>query len=390
MRFFTLLLLCMNSLFASQNISVLIVGAGPSGLTAAKALQNSAIYPDIIEKEVFIRSEGAGIAIPANGSWALQKIGIAIEKHARKIEKMQFTDDRGELLIEEEISNIHADGAQFYSISREGLQKMLLSSLDSKTSIALGKEITAIAEEQGKLLVHFSDKSYKTYDFVIGCDGIHSNLRRHAHPDEKPEYLGLLVWRTMTDAPADLTSPVYMLGKDRTALLYPLPDNKMYVYGQIFQETMEKLSATYGELFGSFGGKMAEVIHKLSDSFYIHHMEKSHSVRYRLDGFSRILLIGDAAHAFGPMLQNGAAQAFEDAFVLQDMCKNGVQPEEVPNLINSFIARREARVQKIFTTSNVKIQALSDPKIVEGRNETIRKMGAPNVNAFKQFMKENP
>ena len=46
-------------------------------------------------------------------------------------------------------------------------------------------------------------------------------------------------------------------------------------------------------------------------------MEKSHSVRFRLDGFSRVLLVGDAAHAFGPMLQNGAAQAFEDAYVLQ-------------------------------------------------------------------------
>ena len=75
-----------------------------------------------------------------------------------------------------------------------------------------------------------------------------------------------------------LMPPYYMLGQDRTALLYPLPDNKMYVYGQIFQTVRENPTSTFTELFGSFGGHMPEVLKKLDNSFYIHHMEKSHSV----------------------------------------------------------------------------------------------------------------
>ncbi|MFK5173399.1 FAD-dependent oxidoreductase, partial [Propionibacterium freudenreichii] len=50
---------------SSDLLKVLIVGAGPSGLSMAKALQNKGIYPDIIEKEDHIRSDGAGITISA-------------------------------------------------------------------------------------------------------------------------------------------------------------------------------------------------------------------------------------------------------------------------------------------------------------------------------------
>ena len=137
---------------------------------------------------------------------------------------------------------------------------------------------------------------------------------------------------------------------------------------------------------------MPQVLSKLDEDvkFYIHHMERSHSVRFKLDGFKRVLLVGDAAHAFGPMFQNGAAQAFEDAFVLQDLLTGSVNKKDIPTLIDRFEARRLARVQMIFAMSNTKIQSILDPRQITGRNETIRKTGAPNVQGFKLIMKENP
>ena len=65
-------------------------------------------------------------------------------------------------------------------------------------------------------------------------------------------------------------------------------------------------------------------------------MEKSHSVRFKLEGFSRVLLLGDAAHAFGPMLQNGAAQAFEDAYVIQDLLNEQINSSSVASFIDTF------------------------------------------------------
>ncbi len=383
---------------SSDLLKVLIVGAGPSGLSMAKALQNKGIYPDIIEKEDHIRSDGAGITISANGSWALDKLGINIDSKALLVQNMLFTDDQGEVLIQENITAIHPEKAQFYSLSRDELMKLLLSSLDNRIQIQTSTTLKDFSEENDQVKVVFSNGEIKFYDLVIGCDGVHSSLRRSAHPNEPPEFLGLLVWRTVLSAPVGVVMPTYMLGTDRAILLYPMPNDHTYVYGHIFQPKKNSICQSFSDVFAHFGGPASPALCAIYEQnmagnnihFYTHHMEKSHSVRFKLDGFSRILLVGDAAHCFGPMLQNGAAQAFEDAYVVQDLLLGPMKTTEIPALIDAFEKRRMARVQTVFTMSTTKIQALSNPEQIVGRNEAIRKFGAPNVNGFKLIMQDNP
>jgi len=390
--------LLMNPLLSSESsqqdpLRVLIVGAGPAGLSVAKALQNRGIHPDIIEKEDQIRSDGAGIAIPANGTWALNKLGIDIQTNALLIDNMQFTDDQGDLLAQANITQIHPEGSQFYSIGRDGLMNQLLSQLDTK--IQTSTTIYNFDEQNDEVIVEFANGEIKSYDLVIGCDGVHSTLRSRAHPAEMPEYLGLLVWRTVIEAPQGIIMPTYMLGSDRLALLYPMPNCKSYIYGHIFQSEKSPPADSFSQIFSNFGGLVPAALEILNQQnsnvhFYIHHMEKSHSVRYKLDGFSRILLVGDAAHAFGPMLQNGAAQAFEDAYVIQDLLTQDVKREQISSFIDAFEKRRLPRVQTVYNMSNAKIQAISNPEQLQGRNDMIRKLGAPNVNGFKLLMQQNP
>lgn len=376
---------------SEDSIRVLIVGAGPAGLSVARALQNRGIYSDIIEKEDQIRSDGAGIAIPANGSWALNQLGIDISSKALLIQQMQFTDDQGEILAQEKIDAIHPKGAQFYSLGRDELVKQLFSYLDPRIQIKTSTSLRHFSEENNQVRVEFSNGEVKWYDLVIGCDGVHSSLRGQIHPNEVPEFLGLLVWRAVVEAPEGMVMPIYMLGSDRLVLLYPMPDHKAYVYGHVFQSEKKPPSEPFLNVFSSFDGLVPRALHTAENvHLYIHHMEKSHSVRFKLEGFSRVLLVGDAAHAFGPMLQNGAAQAFEDAYVLQDLLSDRMSSTQVPDLIDVFEKRRFSRVEQIFTMSNAKIQAISNPEQIQGRNEAIRKCGAPNVNGFKLIMQQNP
>lgn len=378
-------------------IRVLIVGAGPSGLCVAKALQNRGIYSDIIEKEDQIRSDGAGIAIPANGSWALNQLGIDISSKALLIQDMQLTDDLGEILTQEKIDGIHPEGAQFYSLGRDELMTQLLTCLNEQIQIQTSTTVKHFSEENDLVTVAFSDGQVRSYDFVIGCDGVHSSLRKLIHPDEVSDFLGLLAWRTVIDALEGIAMPTYMLGADRLVLLYPMPNNRTYVYGHIFQSEKTPRFYSFSHEFSHFRGAVPHAISLIDQQlpsnkihFYTHHMEKSHSVRFKLDGFSRVLLVGDASHAFGPMLQNGAAQGFEDAYVLQDLLTNRMNRTQVPGLIDAFVKRRLPRVQSIFSMSNMKIQALFNPAQIQGRNEAIRKMGAPNINGFKVIMQQNP
>lgn len=377
----------------AQQFDVLIVGAGPAGLSAAKALQNHGIYPDIIEKDEELRFWGAGIAMPANGTFALERLGIDLSEKAVTIREMQFTDESGEILAHHRIDQIHPNGAQFRALCRSDLLKELLASLSPKTEIRMGTTVESFYEKNDKVFVTFSNGDEKAYDFVLGCDGIHSSLRAQVHPDEKAEFMNVLVWRCVIDPIKVVAMPTYMIGMDRIALLYPMPNGKAYIYGQIFQEEKKAPDETFAELFSSFGcglGEMAKSDGFLSeDKFAIHHMEKGHSVRFKLDGYDRVLLMGDAAHAFGPALQNGAAQAFEDAYVLGQL----LMLKKLwtgPSLINSFVARRDQRVKFVFEQSNKKMQQLSRPEEVVMRNGWIRKNGAPNVRGFEILMQKNP
>jgi 2-polyprenyl-6-methoxyphenol hydroxylase-like FAD-dependent oxidoreductase len=87
-------------------------------------------------------------------------------------------------------------------------------------------------------------------------------------------------------------------------------------------------------------------------------------------------------------LQQGGAQAIEDAYVLGDILAK--QPEKnIAEIIDQFIERRQKRVQWIMEQSDRRIKALSADEVA-ARDAAIKEKGAPNVTAFKIFMRENP
>ncbi|MBS0584692.1 MAG: FAD-dependent monooxygenase [Verrucomicrobia bacterium] len=364
-----LLTLCMTHIAfgAEENsLRILVVGGGLSGLSVAKALQNKGLYVDIIEKEPELRSGGAGIAFPANGSWALEKLGVSIGEKAVPITKMRFTDEEGELIIEEDLTSIHPDGSSFYSIGREDLYKQLLFSLDEKIKIKTGVIVTSFVEDESLVTIEFSDDTKKQYDLVLISEGIHSSFREKIHPKERAEFLNLLVWRTIVNTKSGIDMPTYMLGKDRLLFFYPMVDKQVYVYGHIFQPVRSSCFERFSDLFSSFGGPAPAIVSCIdSQNFEGYPMERSASVRFKLDGFNRILLLGDASHAFGPALQNGAAQAFEDAYVVGELIEN-IGASEIPAFIDAFVSRRFKRVEAVFTMSNRNMQTISDPQEIEG------------------------
>lgn len=84
----------------------------------------------------------------------------------------------------------------------------------------------------GKVLLHFADRTTSTADFVIGCDGIHSTIRSQYIVDE-PQYSGRIAYRGLV--PIDSLKgwwpfPTYSaswLGIDKHILVYPISKNKM-------------------------------------------------------------------------------------------------------------------------------------------------------------------
>ena len=378
-----------------QKPRVLVVGGGIAGLCAAKALENIGLIPDTIEKRQDFAPEGAGIALPANAAWALQQLGLEkeLDASALHINAMDFMDDQNNNLAHENITSIHNAGTQFMAIDRASLHELLLGSL--KTPIKMSTTVTKLTDTQTGVEVCFNNGETKTYDLVIGADGIHSQVRHLLKGEETLDYKGLALWRTIVKTPEGLVNPVYMLGLDRVLLLYPLNNENTYVYGHVIDkdrlpENAETRLSRFKTLFQDFKGYAHTALEQITDPEQLISGWLDSSPSLYWGNGSSVLLIGDARAAFSPMLQQGGAQAMEDAYVLGESLKLVLAGEcSISEAVAQFIKRRNDRVQSIMTQSDSRIKAFTAEEAA-ARAEYFKTHGAPNVAAFKVFMQENP
>lgn len=372
---------------------ILIVGGGIGGLAFANALEQQGLSYDLYEQKEVWKHVGAGIALPANATWTLQQLGFDHELNTKTqlIKAMSFKTDQDELLIREDITEIHNAGAQFRAIHRADLHKMLFEKLKN-SKIHMGLTINAIFQENGseEVNVELSDGSHKTYDLVVGADGIHSSVRQHIFGHVPLNYQQIATWRTVISTPEDLDHPIYMLGDDTVFLLYPINDNQTYIYAHHIepersQDIVENRITKLRALFSGYKGYVPKALDQIQNPDLV--------IPGWLDSVSEIkwtsgnvVLIGDASHACSPMLQQGGAQAIEDAWILSEELKKGLSHGNAISLIlTNFVKRREARVKMIVDESDKRIKVLP-----EVRNNFIKQNGAPNVSMFRVIMKENP
>ncbi len=383
-----------------KNLRVLISGAGIGGLAAAGVFTQRGICPDIIEKhEKSALREGTGIALPANGVWALHKLGFEedLKQRAYVINNMSFAKPDGEMLTTRTVGDIHPEGTPFMAIHRESLRKMLESRI-THVPIQYDTTITATEAVGETVNVTFSTGEKKTYDLVIGADGIRSQLRSFLSPTEAPlVYHNLFTWRTVVtlqvgeEGPKD---PIYMMGEDTFFLIYPISTKgDYYIYAHEKRERREKESLEietdkFFNLFKAYGGEAPKMLRWFCPEDIITGFIES--VPEVVWGEGRQLLIGDAAHGCMPGQQQGGALTLEDVYVWGEELDKGFSAGlSLDQVLENFKVRRQGRVQRVVDLSNGRMKLMSQQSMQE-RYEAIKQHGPLNRPGFIEIMKQNP
>lgn len=91
-------------------------------------------------------------------------------------------------------------------------------------------------------------------------------------------------------------------------------------------------------------------------------------------GRDRVVMMGDAAHATTPFQGQGAAQAIEDALVLETLLGRTKKAELLPNVFAAFDQVRRPRSQRIIVTSREAAQLMGMKQ--EGVGDDLKKMKA--------------
>ena len=118
------------------------------------------------------------------------------------------------------------------AIMRPALAKILSEEIRaSGVNVRLGQTFTAIDDGPDGCRVTRTDGTSKTYDLVIGADGLYSAVRQHLFPDApKPKFIGQSVWRAVMERPEDVTTVTMWMGPKLKVGLNLVSKDKVYLF----------------------------------------------------------------------------------------------------------------------------------------------------------------
>jgi FAD-dependent urate hydroxylase len=328
---------------------ILVVGAGIAGLTLAASLERFGITPVVVEIGEVSLSRGLALMLTSNAVMALRRAGLDREVIDRGIvlERIIHTDPSGTPVeAEHDLGPSNRRYAPNLGITRDGLMAALAGAMRAR--IRYATTITAVRGPAGEPEVDFSDGTRARFDLVVGADGIGSAVRGLVFPGIEPAYRSFCAWRTVMDG-AD-PDPVFRLSSTTGCFLGSLPAGPGLVYAFLLANyprvpalSRDGRLARLKELAAAFHGNVAPLIEQQQDPARVVFVPVA-EVQAPSYHRGRVLLIGDAAHAFSPLLAQGAAMAIEDAVALAELLGQG---GDIDQVLRSYEARRRPRVETI-------------------------------------------
>ncbi len=354
---------------------ILIVGGGIGGLTLAAALRRHGFTPELIEHNPVWRTIGAGMAMQPNGVRVLRALGLgaAVERAGTVIRHWDYCDQRGSVLAETDLEALWGDVGPFIGIASADLQRLsVAASADVPTR--LGTSIESLGVGDDGVSVVLSDGSTKTYDLVVGADGIGSTVRQLAVDPTPPVYGGQMVWRSLAPIrPRGLRKLQFLLGDGCFFGLCPVGDGQTYGFGSVagprIIDPVEGRLSRLRERFARFGDIVQQYLGALQRDDQVHCSPVQWVAQERWH-LGRVVLIGDAAHASLPMMGQGGSLAVEDAYVLAESLRSA---ETVRRALVDYAERRRRRVRWVRQESQLAGASLRLP--VPIRNAALRACG---------------
>ncbi|MEM7278521.1 MAG: FAD-dependent oxidoreductase [Pseudomonadota bacterium] len=161
---------------------VLIVGAGPSGLTTAIELARRGVVATLIDKRDQASALSRAVGITPASLRLLSKSGVADKLIAEGVAMNAMHIYQGSRLTLS--APLHSDRTYFPTIlalAQDRTENLMVDTLQSLGgSVHYGKSLTTLSDRGNVVTTRFEDNSEDEYELVIGADGVHSTVRQQA------------------------------------------------------------------------------------------------------------------------------------------------------------------------------------------------------------------
>jgi 2-polyprenyl-6-methoxyphenol hydroxylase-like FAD-dependent oxidoreductase len=329
---------------------ILVSGAGIAGPALALALGRRGIECTVVERAASLRVGGQAVDFrgPVHRA-VLDRLDLWQPIHA-----VQTTP--GDLVL---LDGAGGTAAVLPAVMTAGdvevLRGDLCSLLHERTRATaeyrFGDHIVALDNRDDGVDVTFASGSTRTFDAVVGADGLHSGVRAHAFGPESaflrhhgyrlatfamPDALGVRRGSVLYSQPGRAASVAATgrAGEGRALLVYrgdPMGAERYDVEGQ---------KSAIRETFRGMGWEVPRILDALDGArdLYVDAITTAHVERYAR---KRVVLLGDAAHG-GTLGGQGTSLGIVGAYVLAGELASGGDFE-------SATARYEARMRPYAT-----------------------------------------
>ncbi len=347
---------------------VIIVGGGIGGLTLALMLHERGIGARVYEAAPRIDPIGVGISLLPHASKELGLLGLtdALAEVAVTTRESCFFNRFGQFVYSEPVGR-HAgyDWPQF-QIHRGDLQQVLYRAYldrvpDGAGRVLTGHRCTGAGSDGRGAVARFVDSATGRElpsvrgAAVIGCDGIHSAVRRQFFGDEGPPvYSGVNMWRGTTVWAPFLSGSTYLRAGWLTVgkmVIYPIRHNVDGRGRQLVNWVAEVQTDRFNEQDWNRVGRLDD-FHPVFADWTFDWLDVAGLIRgaeqileYPMVDrdplprwtHGRVTLLGDAAHPMYPRGSNGAGQAILDARALADCLQSAAS---VPDALEAYEDQR--------------------------------------------------
>lgn len=337
-------------------MNILIVGGGIGGLSLAAFLGKRGIAHEIVEKQPEWNRYGYAIGLWSNGRDMLQKLGIerVFDEESVRMATYSLRTTKGEELLTfsfDEFKDLY--GHSYANLPRASLHDALRTCVNLSV-VRLGVTVTKISQDADGATVTFSDGSRKTYDLVVGADGIHSTVRSLMFPAGAKQSSGYTAWFvSLTKKVVGDNEMIQCFGDGQFMAVFDDHEGSLCVYVTSTPSDMSRSTVFVRE-------RLKELPWLVPDDAFPEDADKIRPVdiaNVKLHAWvkGRTVLLGDAAHAMEPHGGLGASMAMEDAYVLaQELAKARDGAYSIGNALTSYEGERMRRVALArFATENL-------------------------------------
>ncbi|WP_342085597.1 FAD-dependent oxidoreductase [Dyadobacter sp. OTU695] len=359
-------------------MKAIIIGSGIAGPAMALALKKIGIASVIYEaKPDADDDKGAFLGISPNGLNVLKGY-IALDEMLvdHTPGSIRFFNARNKPIgVIDNSEQLSRYGSRTVQIKRGLLHGALRRAAgEAGIDVEWGKRLVSVVQDGkgGRVKAFFADGSVAEADLLIGCDGIHSAVRKALFPNApEPEYTGLLStagFTRLNNFPLSADA-IHMTFGQRGFFAYAVSNNgEIWWFNNISQTTEPLRNELNGSELADLKNRLL-ILHANDPEPITSIIRAAHSIDiypiYDIPNLpqwhqGRVCLIGDAAHATAPHIGQGASLALEDTLVLAQCIRDFA---DLPTAFARFQSLRQARVETIIRQA----RKVGDSKTVPNR-----------------------